>query len=433
LTSRYIVNVQDILEKGQYLLFFLIAVRPLIDFSPPLEMVDNINVGGIWGGGIAFIIYVMFTIHILRKKALNFLYIIMLFSLLIIGCFYIINLIILNSADTIIDLSRFIVGFTPFLLIPLAGELYEQNQSKKLFRWFYFSFTIALTPSVIITFLQFFNIWEGFYGLYAGLERATGGYTHPGHFGRFMIFFTFFSYIAVLKSLLSRKIIYPLVLLIWVATFLSGHRTSLVIVSLIILFGELFRLKDFILKGYRVKKIMIVTICLCVLLVIFLSSVLFIFEIDKIQHTLQQTINSFKDIPNQILVDNKVFADKFMNKRGRIWQRTIDFMDKQPFYSKLIGYGETVYDSHNEFLHRYLNSGILGIVLLYGIFFPALFIYVLKFRNKTSIYLCKILFMCYFLFSIPLQPSNYPNFMWLFFIGIFFILLLNVKIHKTNS
>jgi len=423
------------LKKGIYISLIMIAVRPLIDFFPSLREAAIINIGGLWGAIVFLAIISLFSVYIWSKKNLKYSYIIMLGPLVMIFCFYVINLIILKSTGIIVDISRFLIGFSPFLLIPIIMELSGKINSKKIFRTFYLIFALSLIPSVVITFLQFFEIWEGLYGLYGGQERATGGYFHPGHFGRFILMFTFFSYIAILKNLFSKRFVYFLILTGWIATFFSGHRTSLALISLIVLSGELFRVKEFLFTSFKLKKskMMYKISGFILIIVVLIISLPTVFEAEQMQTMLHQNLRSFRNIPDRIMVDDQIFDDRFLNNRGLRWNRVVNFMNDQPRYVKIIGYGETIHDAHNELLHRYLNSGILGIVLLYGIFFPLLLVFMIKSSDKKGRYLSLLLLICYVFFGVPLRPSNYPNFMWLFFTGLIFILLLCNKTQKSDE
>lgn len=413
--------VSDIISKNNktisllllQLILMIIAFRPIIDLQGRFEG-NAINLGGAVGLLITFGVTIFF---ILSNKKKDPLLNIILYALIFIVLLWFINVIDESRKHLIlIDFSRFIVGFSPIILLFSINFIEESFSVKK----FYYFYILTCTVPIIIAFLQYFGqIPHTYFDVVDGswVGRPSGGYIQPSSLSRLMIFSTLITYILSSSSKISNVNKYSIVFISVITTLLSTHRTATFILLLIIISFEIFSfLKED--KNKRIKIMMLLNITSLFGVLLLINNKFNFISLNLIRDSMSVMTGAIGSL--------NINDESFLRGRGFRWEKTLEYMSNLSFGEKLIGEGYAVFESHNDLLNTYLVTGIMG-VILFSTVYISLFIYVWRRVNTIGRFSLTILYIVLILFGITLQPSTYPNFMWMFIVSLIIILIVNKK------
>ncbi|WP_191566671.1 hypothetical protein [Metabacillus idriensis] len=379
------------------ILMLMICFRIIIDLTGYLgEESGNLNFGAIYS--VLFLcISFLLVVHKWVNKGVS-ISDVLIFSI-IIG--YIIAFIyngIFPGSST--SLFRFLTGFIAFNL------LFYSDLKGKSIKYIKLFFILLLVP-IIISWLQYIGLYPfTFYDWVNGSEfgRPSGGYFQPSSLTRLLIFGCILIYIIDYSTKFKVHYKLSLLSLLLATCFISGHRTSLLIMLILILFYELHQIKKFL--GFLLKSLPLI------IPIILLATFL-----------LREKIESYLIIYSELLnISNN--GNLEVRGRGEIWGNAADILSNEYDPIQLIfGYGYPIIEAHNDILRIILVNGIWGLFLN---IFLLIFVYkfVSKKVNKPGRIILNGTYIYLFLFSIPLHPTEYPNFLWLFTFTL--IILINI-------
>jgi hypothetical protein len=372
----------------------VIAVRPLIDLMGSYDSAAAINTGGVIGLFFFLFLSVRYILKHIEGPHFNRIAI----SFLLIGLLYIINLVSdLNNNQNYVATARFFVGFSPLLMLPYFSA--KQNHAYKSLIFFTKLFLIIIFLPIIIAWLQNFGLYEFSYYDYDSfgrIGRPSGGYFHPSALGRILIFSTLFIYFLSLKDIISIKTKYLSLAILFSSTLISSHRTSIIIAFSIIFFIEYINT-----LSKRIFFIYSSIICA--------SATLFYIAI-------------YHNRKFNLLLEGFSFqnGDLFRGRLG-IWGYFINYFEQLPFWAKSLGIGHETFEPHNDWLRTVMTIGIVGLIIQILLFF-FIYRYLRSCLDHQYYYLLNILFFIFLVFGITLQPSAYPNFMWLFSLSCYILI-----------
>jgi hypothetical protein len=120
------------------------------------------------------------------------------------------------------------------------------------------------------------------------------------------------------------------------------------------------------------------------------------------------------------LTSYKITDEDYLRGRGQMWHRALELMDKAPFSAIIAGIGYEPIEAHNDFIRIYMVHGVVGLICYMSIF-VILFVSSWGLLDPAGKLAISALYIYLLLFAIPLHPTNYPYFMWLFFVCHAFI------------
>lgn len=406
----------DILIIVLFLLFF--ATRPLIDLQGSYKD-GAINLGGIVGITSAGIAIASFFLSRNARAIILQPFFYLLIPIFIFGLIFLI--ISERPNETALEFARFIAGFS--FIVPLYLILNLRIHDKYL-KIAFKIFSFSLFVPIFIGWMQYLGYYPySFYDYYDGqpIGRVSGGYFQPSSLTRYLIFFMIFSMCMRKINFLNKNIFYLIFLFSSATIFITGHRASIlamVIILPIFYYGIYNKFPKF---NKRIALFSIVIIIFTFLYFVlsesFAKSIL-----NSVALTFNTIIKSFS-----ISLDSS-----FMRGRGELWIMAVDQITSSDLVNLIFGFSYTKFEVHNDPLRIFLTYGILGFVL-FSLFFYNLF----KFCNKKIASKNSFALMSVYLFlamaSVTLEPTAYPNFMWLFFITPAFIrLAINEKKYFNN-
>jgi O-antigen ligase len=405
-----------VLELLLYTILIIMGFRPIFDLQGRYQG-EGLNLGGAMGGIISVLIIIMYLLSTKKKS----LYIgVTIISIFLIVLLWLTKIILEFDSQMLVQFGRFLIGFIPILLIFI---IIKDGILKKAILKYNKAFILACIVPIVISWLQYLGFYPySYFDVVNGvvIGRPSGGYYQPSSLSRLMIFLLIYSYIYYIKGLFSGRIKLLMVFLAVSTSIISTHRTTTLIILLLIILFEMYIL----LKKNRVS---IRTIVQMIISIPFFIGSYFIFNLDQtLGVTIKNSVSKMLDAKGSLNAN----SDQFLRGRGMRWERTIDYMDQQPIISKMFGVGYEVYESHNDLLNIYLLNGLIG-VICFIVIFISVFVYVWKQLNFTGKFLLFSLYSSFLLFGITMQPSFYPNFMWMFFIAILYIISFYNK-SETN-
>ena len=405
------VNNNIFLNILHLLLFLFLALRPIIDLQGRFEG-NGLNLGGAIGL-IIFILVIM--VFCFSKKSINKTLIFLYYLFIMLCLLFVVNAVFSNFDNLIIiEFSRLLIGFSLIFLLSISNKKIIEKNVILYIKLFIFSCFIP----IVIAWCQFFGIYPYTYfdvvnGDYVG--RPSGGYFQPSSLTRIMIFFAIYLYITRYLNLIKTLPMYILLFISILTTVISTHRTSVIIILLIVVLFEMF---NFLEK----KKIKLESIILFIVFFIPISLFLFIYTNyrynDIIFSNIQTSILNMLSSMGSLNIN----SDDFLRGRGWRWERTIEYMNNSFLNVKLVGNGYQVYESHNDMLNIYMVTGAIGCVLFFTIY-SIIYVYIRKRVDLVGKRILFVVFITFFIFGITLQPTFYPNFMCMFFVTLIIILI----------
>jgi hypothetical protein len=415
------LSVHEIQREYRFLkmILFLIAMRPIIDLHGKYEG-EGINAGGVLGFIVACMILVEFFTRVKRWSYQMAFVILAALTVLLVGLIHL--LVEPNILDVSVTFSRFFVGFSALLIIPLLQQQRPEVQ-QELLLLFFKVLLLASTIPAIIAWLQFlglhpFSYYDYVFGLPYG--RPTGGYGQPNSLGRLLVFVSIVTYIVSLTNRIKASARVAILGVAFSTAYISTHRTSILILALMIV---LFELRSLLFLTHRLAFRKIYLVMLCLFLVYILATLLS----DRVQRLIDPATTERVTYTTELvsksldhLLGYRITDEDYLRGRGQMWRMTIELMEKVPFSAIIAGIGHEPIEAHNDFLRIYMVHGVLGLICYMSIF---LILFVSSWRrvDSTGKWALLALYVYLLLFSIPLHPTNYPYFMWLFFVCHAFI------------
>jgi O-antigen ligase len=402
------------------LILFLIAIRPVIDLHGKYEG-SGINAGGMLGFFLVLLIlleFAKFATHLTYGFAFT---VLACLSIFLVGCIQL--LFVDEKHEVLLSVSRFLVGFTPVLLVPLILQQSPVMQRDIVSKFFKVLLAASAAPFVI-AWLQFFGLYPfSYYDYIYGLPfgRPTGGYFQPNSLGRLMVFITILTYIVSYSNKIGNRMKLTIIATAFSTAYISTHRTSILILALVIL---LFELYNFLFPS----KVLAFRKFYLFFLFLLLGYILATLISDRAQQLISPATTERLHYTTELISKSldhitsyKITDEDYMRGRGLMWQMSLELMQKAPFSTKLTGFGYEPFEPHNDFLRIYVSHGMLGL-LSHALVFFVLFVSAWRMVDKFGRTALSVLYLYLFLFSMPLQPTSYPFFMWLFFLCYSFIL-----------
>lgn len=376
-------------RKVLTVILLLLIFRPIIDLSGAYHG-DAINLGGVYGFFFACICAMFFFMCWFEKERLHLflVFLVLIFLSYCIG--FLANGI---SIESIVSLGRFVIGFSAFVFLIVPKE-YRINFNK-LTRLFFFIILIPIT----IAWLQYVGLYPYSYYDYVNgvpIGRPSGGYFQPNSLTRLLIFACILLYIIDKYMPIKQTTKYGFLLLFLATTFISSHRTSLIILIVTLCYFEMY-----VYFNKFIKKIP--------LLVLFFTA-FGVFILIKMKEKLLLHWEIYK---SAIFIFNESGELSFRG-RGVVWKDVVQLLSENEYFQWMFGLGYPPFEAHNDFLRILLVNGILGLIF-YLLFFVYVYRFVKKRVNQFGLKVLRISYLFLFLYSIPLQPTEYPSFMWMFF------------------
>jgi hypothetical protein len=412
-------------------ILFLIAIRPIIDLHGKYEG-EGINAGGALGFIVTGMILLEFFAYVRQLSFYMAFIILAALTVLLVGVIHL--LVEPNLLDVLVTFSRFFVGFSVLLIIPLLLQQPPDVQLEMMLRFFKILLLASAIPA-IIAWLQFlgsypFSYYDYMFGLPYG--RPTGGYSQPNSLGRLLVFVSIVTYIISLTNKIRPTWKVGILAAAFSTACISTHRTSILILALVIV---LFELRSLIFLAHRIALRKIYLGMLSLFLVYILATLVS----DRVQRLLDpattERINYTTELVSRSfdhLTAYKITDEDYLRGRGQMWYRTLELMEKAPISAIIAGIGYEPLEAHNDFLRIYMVHGVLGLIC-YTSIFVILFVSSWRQVDFTGKWALFALYAYLILFSIPLHPTNYPYFMWLFFVSHAFILCQPWKLYPSSK
>ncbi|MED3883936.1 hypothetical protein [Priestia aryabhattai] len=401
---------KSLLSKTLVLCLILIAFRPLIDLSGSYEG-SGINLGGMYGifFSILLILKVLLRLYFKKNTYLFEVFFVVIMIIYLLG--------ILHStvnSSFIVSSSRFIVGFSAIFLLYFYQEV-KLETLKKIF------VVLLLTSSVpiVIAWLQYLGMYPYTYFDYAEgniiVGRASGGYLQPNSLTRILLFVVLLIYISGNNLVAKIPLKYSIIFLCFMTIVISGHRTSLVIFVVFFISYEFIfsrNMVKFLFKSY----ILIPTIIIFLLIIM---------------------SDQASPLINYVNVYYATFADLLSgnsNLRGRedIWGHVMVYLQSNDLSKWLVGIGYPPFEAHNDFLRVILVNGLIGLIIQ-SLFFIYIYIFVRKRVSSIGKKSLNMIYIYLFIFSMTLQPTEYPYFMWLFSLSLLWVLVYQPALRQSSS
>ena len=404
--------------KVQHLILFalfLLAFRPVIDLAGHYEG-GVINLGG--AVGLVFGLTVMFTaIWRAAKISRDRVRLVIFFTVIISFIFSLISFIGSPKLEASLpEWARYFVGFSSAVLFILM--LTFDIDKKYLTRIFWVLISASLMP-FIIQLLQAAGYYDfSYYDYIRGerLGRPTGGYHQPNSLGRLMVFVIVAAYIFALSNNIRWVVARAIVLIAVFSIFMTTHRTSLISAIFVI----------FIIESYFLAQLNLRNI-----FAIIISGFAIIFGVSLFSISGPDYLKVYFSLDDWIWRFETLFVGlddgRFLRGRGRIWNESISIIQSSGVWTLAFGAGYGKLEAHNDALFRVMVFGFLGLVMAYLVIILSAF-HAWHLCNKGGRHIVVAVMAFFLAFSIPLHPTGYPFFMWLFF-GL---LGMNVLLNGRN-
>ncbi|WP_166238560.1 hypothetical protein [Paenibacillus turpanensis] len=402
------------------ILFF--CLRPIIDLEGKYDG-SGINAGGIVGILAAGVI-LLCCYHYLKE--MNGLSVVIVSSFIYLCILFTYNVFFSdNRGATIVDFSRFVVGFSPVLLLLISNFGRNLVDEKMLYKATKLLFLCTLVP-IAISWLQFLGYYPYTYFDYvnnAWVGRPSGGYFQPNSLARLLIFNQILLYLMHSKGQVTLWFKNGFTGVLAITTLISTHRTSLIILVLVIVIYELYHY--FIVNKTRVKMEGLVAF----FLIMSIMTVGLFFAKTAVIDAFQKSIDTLSVVFNNPDVFNPK-SDDFLRGRGEKYKMTFEEMGSVGWGGKLVGIGYEKFEPHNDLLRMFLVTGLLGVVLYNMILYCSLYFVWRKVNTYGRLSLI-VYYLYITIYGLTLQPTGYPYFMWLFFFGLYFIQVVYKR--ETNQ
>jgi len=366
-------------------IFFAIVIKPILDMSFSIYIIENINLSRIIS--ILFALQMFFIIllnlKIIRRFSGNW-FVFIWFLITILSYFWLGYKDIYSSLELLFRYSNFIL---PFIAIPF---IIKKNESG-----FFLILIIASLMPIILTILQISGFHFGFY------EKTIGGFLRPKGFFHdsftnrlyFIYGLCGASYFILVNCKIYKKIFAIILFVLAGLCMYKLYSKSGYLIILLYLFLLLFK------TTYKLK-----------LLIIFSLLVFFVFNSTKIYTHISTTYQ--KEIS---YIMGKEKFEKIFKGRIQGWKENINEWKKFNLLKKIFGSSEIASGMHNDFLRILYCNGIIGL-LFYITFLVYLIIKLIPnaFLTKNILYsLSSVLLGSFFLDSIGLVPTLYPAYNWM--------------------
>lgn len=412
-------------------LTLIIVSKPILDLFWDFKIM-GINISGL----VAFLLTILYFIIILINYKHSKLYLnkysFMLSIYSLISCFF---FIILPKSDSIISsLTNMLRLISPMVILIYLGNNLKINNIEKIMNIY---ILVSLIP-IIISFLQVAGIVEYTYWDYIGgnkIARASGGYRHPSVLTRLLIITNLFS--LYFTSTTKKLKYYIYILISCLSIFLTYHRTGYLLICMTMLLWIALNYKKTIIS---VVKFIGILLSIMIVLVIILNT--FNFDTEFIS-----MLNSLVSIDNIFRIENGEFI-WVLRGRAKFIELLINSIKNQQWYFTILGNGIdknaytglSMYTADMDFIRILWQYGFIGILLWLGqmVTFMRGCLQIKKYKNMNDKYnkminLTIIIIICYIFFGFTIEATMSPNFMYIIYLFVSFILGNRLKYKDINN
>lgn len=413
--------LKSIEGKVAIVVLALVCLKPVIDFSAPFRLASSLNFQGVVA---LFVLMLALGITFFRLSKNRFargssepiVYAVdicfALFSVLAA-----INILWAGFSKTLI--LKYWASLSGVVIIPWAIEVVYRKKPR--LNWpialIFFSIMLVISGLMFQRFVTTLHRRLDFFAGVGNIVRLTGFYDHP--------FETF------------RALIWPMAIL--GVNFISGSRKKMIICGV-----ALFTLQAILLKTTHRTSLM-----LSILLPIIVG---FIYGRAKRGMMLTGIIAlawlSWNIVPNSVITPDRIFSTQnfkdvekmevliekgqvtpgdeqsilkpflkeqsFGRGRSRLWARHIQWISDYTWYEMLLGGKKPMTvdprilypEPHNQLIDAFETFGLLGVILIFGIFLFGII------RVPADPMLKFSILFCVAWYSVPAEPLAAPTFLW---------------------
>jgi O-antigen ligase len=408
----------SVVERGAVgAIVLLVAIRPIIDLGGHFEG-ETLNPGGAANLLIIALATVALTLHIARGKRWSSPSVVLVLAY--------VALLVTHAVSTafsedqfasLVETTRFMSGFAPVAVVIYAWSTRCPSHRSFVVSAFLLFVASTLVPS-LVAWLQLagfvpFTYFDYLDGVRFG--RPSGGYYQPSSYGRIGVFLVAYAVTLRGANLLSGRLTAAVVTMALATTIITTHRTSIVSAAAVLAIG----LGGGLLVRQRLRLLPVAfgaVLALAALLGVTGSSTVY-----------ERVGSEWDKIVGRVGALDPT-SDAFLRNRGEKWSRSIALFDSAPIATRLMGRGYEVFEPHNDLLRMLMVSGIAGaalyVVLLATVAFTT-------WRRVDANGRIGVLALNTYLilYAIGLQPTSYPNFMSLFFLGHALVATIHRKTH----
>jgi O-antigen ligase len=408
-----------------------IAVRPLVDLTGRYDG-SGMNLGGLVGIAATAAAVLHFLTARQARPALVLVAVLTWASLVVSATIVLLH----HGVPDVSALGRLLVGFSPLLIVAAPRDLVRTGLDRAI--------KVAALVVVLASVVPFVIAWAQLggwipYTYFDYLEherigRPSGGYHQPNSLARLAVF----AFIILMTLAHHHRIRLSLRL---VATTVLGatlaittHRTSMLIFAWIVLtygiLGLVWGLVRRPVLRLGVRQRVVGTAALASGMGALALTLLVMSGVgSRLTATLEQSAAVVTYGLTSALGVGEGF---FLRGRGAIWSAAMDLYRESGALGMAFGHGFEPLEAHNDVLRVLLMHGAVG-VAAFVLLFVALFAEGLRrtdLRGRAT--LC-ILFAYLVLFGVPLHPTAYPFFMWLFFLTYLLVLVVHGSRQQGGS
>lgn len=403
------------------LLGLMVALRPLVDLLGEYEG-ETINAGGILG---FLAVGWLLAVWTLRGAPLPRTWLPVVFFL---GAHLAIHGIVsltTAAAGSAASFGRAVVGLTPLMLLPLLHR--EMRGDIARTKSVVVVLSLATAVPVAIAMLQLLGVVGYSYFDWVGGEwvgRPTGGYHQPNSLARLLVFVGFFWLALATGRVITVRKAYIAAAASLAGIALTTHRTSLICASLV------FGVGVWATEPFRARRgrLAVASVTLALLMLGYGLTSLASDQAGTGQAVEVREIAAVVATGWESLGD--VHSDRFLRGRGYLWTASLDIHRESTLSEQLFGLGYEPIEAHNDPLRSLLVSGWVGGAALWlGLALTVIQVRRSLAQQGRTLLLALVLYIA--IFAIPLQPTSYPFFMWLWTMGLLLLLALFPAV--TNS
>ncbi len=378
----------------------LMAIKPLADAVSPRTLEVGLDPGTV----VASIPLLLLVPWALRRGRASLLAWLTWLGIVGLVAYTVAHAIVLSGTATLLEGVRAAAGLAPAVVL-----LDPRTRPQGLAAWRRLVpvVLLGLGVHVVAAWMQFAGVLGTTY-TQSGRGRPSGLFHHPIQLGFLLLGAVLAVAVLHLQGKLSTARALALALVFSCTILISTHRTSLVVLVLILAAWALTAL----LRKAKVRRGNLGWGLAGVSALLLAAA----FTYPWWQVSATRAWAGMVDVIQ--VADLDPSGDSFLRGRGQRWRTTLDQMETGGFPMLLVGYGYQIVDPHTDYLRLPLVHGILGSVLLLAclawmalaVFRPA--------EGLGRIWLL-VTFAAMAVFATTAKPTSYPSFMWAWTLVLF--------------
>lgn len=390
-----------------FLFLFIFSVRPLIDLQGSYTG-DSINLGGVVGVLSVILAMVAIIISSSARKILAEPFFLWLAPVVFVSVLF--SMASDDVDSTRVIFARFLSGFS--FVVPMYMIL-SSGVPRRYLHFAYKFFLFSVSIPVAIGWLQYVGLYPySFFDYYDGqsVGRVSGGYFQPSSLTRYLMFLIFFTLCLSKIKLVGGRLSFLIVAVSVATIFITGHRTSILLTLFLTPLFYYGVYSKFPMPNKSLIFFLLPAMPFVAVVVLMVNPDKILSLMDSLSITYNTIVNSF----------SLAFDGSFMRGRGNLWMMAVDTIQSSDLFNLLFGYSYTEFEIHNDPLRLIVTYGLFGFSC-FSFFFYGLYRFCLrKIVTDNDVALISV-YALLLLTSITLEPTLYPNFMWLFFVSLVFI------------